>query len=135
MNLPIQENQAKSVTRPGGIIIVAVLTILFGLAEVKSGLTHNFMGLTTSQARISTFLGVGLGIFYFAAGALILIGRKWAATLAVVLLVADVIGRITMVVAGFYPLSSFLQTFAIIVGTAIAAFFAVYIVANRKVFS
>jgi len=134
MNLPVNEHQAKSVTRLRGITIVAALTILFGIAEVKSGLTHNFMGLTTSQANISTYLGVGLGVCYFVAGLLILIGKKWAATLAIILLAADVVGRIAMVVTGFYPLSSFLQTFAIIVGTTLAAFFAIYIGLNRKFF-
>jgi hypothetical protein len=127
----MDKNQAGK-NRSRGITIVAILTILFGLAEVKSGLTHNFMGLTTSQSRISTYLGVSLGVFYFVAGLLILIGKKWAATIAVILLVADVVGRIAMVVAGFYPLSSFLQTFAIIVGTSLAAFFAIYIGVNRK---
>lgn len=113
---------------------MAVLTILFGIAEVKSGLTHNFMGLTTSQAKVSTELGVSLGLFYFVAGLLLFFGKKWAAILAVILLVADVVGRITMVAAGFYPLNSFLQSFAIIVGTSIAAFFAIYIWMNRKHF-
>ena len=32
-------------TRPWGIVIVAVLMILFGLAEIATGLTHNFLGL------------------------------------------------------------------------------------------
>jgi len=120
--------------RPRGITVVAVLTILFGLAEIKSGLTHNFMGLTTTQAEVSTYLGTSLGVLYIVAGLLILTGIKWAATLAIILLATDVIGRIAMVVAGFYPLNSFLQTFAIVVGTSIAAFFAIYIGRNRKFF-
>jgi hypothetical protein len=117
-----------------GLVIVAILTILFGIAEIKSGLTHDFMGLTTSQATISTYLGVSLGLFYIVAGIFILIGKKWAATLAIIFLVADIIGRIAMVLTGFYPLTSFLQTFAIIVGTSIAAFFAIYVWLNRKSF-
>lgn len=133
MSLPSSENPAQQ-NRPRGILVVAVLTILFGIAEVKSGLTHNFMGLTTSQAEVSTELGVSLGLFYFVAGLLLFFGKKWAAILAVILLVADVVGRITMVAAGFYPLNSFLQSFAIIVGTSIAAFFAIYIWMNRKHF-
>jgi hypothetical protein len=39
-----------------------------------------------------------------------------------------------MVLAGLYPLSSFSQTFAIVVGTAIAAFFAMYIGSRWKSF-
>jgi hypothetical protein len=131
LNLPLDKNRANE-NRPRGIVIVAILTILFGLAEVKSGLTHNFMGLTTSPANISTELGVSLGVFYFVASLLILIGKKWTATLAVILLVVDVIGRLVMVIAGFYALSSFLQTFAIVIGTSLAAFFAIYIGMHRK---
>ena len=133
MNPPVPMNPANK-DRPRGIIVVAALTIIFGLAEIKSGLTHNFVGLTTSHAKVSTYLGTSLGVLYIVAGLLILIGKKWAATLAIILLAADVVGRIAMVVTGFYPLNSFLQTFAIIVGTSIAAFFAIYIGKNMKSF-
>jgi pyruvate,water dikinase len=37
-----------------GITIVAILMILFGLAEVVTGFTHNFIRLITSQTSIST---------------------------------------------------------------------------------
>jgi hypothetical protein len=40
--------------RPLGIIIVAVFTILAGLAEVVTGLTHDFFGITTSSVTIFT---------------------------------------------------------------------------------
>ena len=53
--------------------------------------------------------------------------KKWAAALAIVLLIADIIGRIALVMAGLYPVDSFEQTFAIVMGTAIAAIFAIYI--------
>ena len=42
-------------------------------------------------------------------------------------LVIVVVGRISLVAFGYYPLNSFLQTFSIIVGTAIAIFFAIYV--------
>ena len=109
--------------------------ILFGLAEVGTGITHNFIGVvSTSEANVSTYLGVALGLFYFTGGVLILTKRKWAALTAIVFLCADVIGRIGMVVAGLYPGNSFQQTFAIVVGTAIAAFFAIYIGLKLKCF-
>jgi len=121
-------------TRPLGITIVAVLMILFGLAEVVTGFRHEFFGLTTTQVDISTYIGVSLGLFYFAGGLLLLTKKRWAARIAMVLLCGDVIGRIAMVVTGLYPVNSFRQTFAIIVGTSIAAIFAVYIGLKLKFF-
>ena len=44
------------------------------------------------------------------------------------------LGRIGMVLAGLYPLNSFKQTFAIVVGTAIALFFAIYVALKLKYF-
>ena len=53
--------------------------------------------------------------------------KKWAAALAIILLGADVIGRITLVGIGLYPINSNEQVFSIIAGTAIAIIFAIYI--------
>ncbi|MGZ3674938.1 MAG: hypothetical protein ACXVCO_11565 [Ktedonobacterales bacterium] len=113
--------------RPRGLTIVAVLMILFGLAEVVTGFTHNFFGLTTSYHDFSTIAAAVIGIFYVVGGALILTMRKWAVVLAILLLVADIVGRVALVVTGVYPLTSFEQTAAIVVGTLIAAFFALYV--------
>ncbi len=124
----------NNANRLRGTIIVAVLMIIFGLAEVLTGLTHEFFGLVTSQAALSTVIGVVLGLCYFVGGLLILTRRKWAATTAIILLGVDVVGRIVMVVTGLYPVDSFRQTFAIIAGTAIAAFFAIYIGVKLKYF-
>jgi hypothetical protein len=122
--------------RPAGILIVAILMILFGLAEVGTGFTHNFIGMvSTSAAGLSTLLGVALGAFYFVGGLLLLTMRRWAAVIAVVLLCGDVLGRVGMVLAGLYPVDSFRQTFAIVVGTLIAVFFAVYILVRIKAFN
>lgn len=126
--------QSTLQARPVGIKIAAVLMILFGLAEVVTGFRHEFFGLTTTQVDISTYVGVALGLFYFVGGLLILTKKKWAAMIAVVLLCGDVIGRVAMVITGLYPLNSFMQTFAIIVGTSIAVFFAVYIGLKLKFF-
>lgn len=130
----VSGKQPLSENRPVGITIVAVLMILFGLAEVVTGFRHEFFGLTTAQVKISTDVGVSIGLFYFIGGLLILTKKKWAAILAIVLLGADVLGRIYMVVAGLYPINSFRQTFSIIVGTLLAALFAVYIGMKLKFF-
>ena len=60
--------------------------------------------------------------------------KRWAAIVAEVCLVLVVIGRISLVIFGLYPLNSSLQTFSIIVGTALAIFFAIYIGAKWKCF-
>lgn len=129
-NISGSENQKY----PAGLMIAAGLMILFGLAEIVTGLRHSFFGLITSQGNISTILGIALGLFYLICGLLLLTQRRWAAELAIVLLCADVIGRIVMVLTGLYPVNSFQQTFAIVVGTLIAAFFAVYIRLSWKYF-
>jgi hypothetical protein len=121
--------------RPIGISIVAVLMIIFGLAEVATGFTHNFLGLiSTAEATASTYGGVGLGALYAIGGLLLLSMKKWAAIVAGACLVVVVIGRISLVVAGLYPVNSFLQTFSIIVGTAIAIIFAIYIGMKWRLF-
>jgi hypothetical protein len=60
--------------------------------------------------------------------------RKWAAWVAELCLVLVVAGRIALVVTGLYPLTSFLQDFSIIVGTAIAIIFSAYIGMKWKSF-
>jgi len=120
--------------RPRGILVVAILMILFGLAEVGTGFKHSFFGIITTQDIISTYLGVALGAFYFMGGLLVMTSRKWAGTLATVLLCADVVGRIAMVLTGLYPINSFLQTFSMVIGTSIAVFFAIYLGLNLKFF-
>jgi hypothetical protein len=43
-------------TRPLGITVVAVLMIVFGLAEVATGFTHDFLGIIiTANAALSTY--------------------------------------------------------------------------------
>jgi hypothetical protein len=120
--------------RPWGIIIVACLMILFGLAEVVTGFTHNFFGITTSIVNIFTYSAAAIGAFYVVGGLLILTMKKWAAALAIVLLVADIAGRVSLVVTGLYPLNSLEQVIGIVAGTAIAVVFAIYIGSKWRLF-
>ncbi len=108
--------------------------IVFGIAEVVTGLNHNFFGVTTTQGSASARIGVTLGLLYFAAGVLTSTMRRWAAWLAIGCLVVDVIGRLAMVVTGLYPTSSVKQVLAIVVGTALAGLFALYIWHKRDSF-
>lgn len=120
--------------RPAGVTAVAILMIVFGLAEVTMGFTHRFLGLSTSPDAISTWAGSAIGVCYAVAGVLVLSMRKRAAGVAIVLLVADVLGRIGMVVLGLYPLDSVRQIAAVSVGTAVVAVFGVYIGLNWAAF-
>jgi len=119
---------------PFSITVIAVLMIIFGLAEVITGFTHYFFGLTTSQATLSTYIGVALGGCYFIGGVFLFTKNKWAASIAIGLLTVDVIGRIGMVITGLYPVNTLLQISGIAIGTIIAAFFAIYVGLKLKYF-
>jgi hypothetical protein len=120
--------------RPWGIIIVVCLMILFGLAEVVTGFTHSFFGITTTSGTISKYSSVAIGVFYVAAGFLILTMKKWAAAFAIALLGADIVERAALVVTGLYPTDSLKNTLSIIAGTIIVAIIALYIGWKRKSF-
>lgn len=121
--------------RSRGVTFVAFLMILFGLAEVATGVRHAFFGLVISAGDAAGYMGVALGLCYFVGGWLILTRRKWAIALALILLLVDVLGRIAMVAAGLYPLDSFRQVFAVVMGTAIAVFFGLYLGWKFKCFT
>ena len=134
MNQSINDKQNTRQTFLLSIIIVALLMIVFGFAEIVTGFTHKYFGLTTSQISTSTILGFALGLFYILSGVLILTKKRWAAIIAIVLLCGDVLGRIAMVIFGLYPVNTFRQTFGIVVGTVIAAYFSIYIYLKLKSF-
>jgi hypothetical protein len=119
---------------PLTLTIVALLMILFGLIEVVTAFTHSFLGITTSQAALFRYSAVAIGLFYVIAGLLIFTMKKWAAALAIILLAADIIGRITLVGIGLYPLNSLEQYIGIIAGTIIAIIFAIYIGSKWNLF-
>jgi len=122
-----QSLEAVNHGRPWGIIIVAVFTIIAGLAEVVTGFTHNFFGITASSVTIFTYSSIAIGVFYAATGFLILTMKKWAAVLAITLLGADIVGRAALVVTGLYPTNSLKNTLSIIAGTIIVAIVVLYI--------
>ncbi len=120
---------------PLDILIVAVFAILAGLAEIVTGFTHDFFGITTSSVSIFTYSAAVIGVFYTVAGFLILTMKKCAAALAIVLLSADIVGRIILVLMGLYPTNSLKNTFSIIAGTIIVAIVALYTRWKWKSFS
>ncbi len=76
MNRPVDDGQAAGKIFPPVVFIVAVLMIVFGVAEVVTGFTHQFFGLATAQVSLATVLGVALGFFYLAGGVLLLTQKK-----------------------------------------------------------
>jgi hypothetical protein len=121
---------AQAATRPRpswGIIVAACLMVLFGIAEIVTSFSHTFFGITTSASVSDTVLSAAIGAIYAIAGIIILTMKKWAAALAIVLLIADIVGRIALVVTGLYPTDTPKNTFSVIAGTVIVAFFAIYI--------
>ncbi len=60
--------------------------------------------------------------------------NPWAAAIAIMLLVFDIIGRVALVASGLYPTNSLKQTFAVAAGKAVAAIFAIYIGTKWKSF-
>src|SRR5262249_49154172 len=99
----------------------------FGLAEMVTGFRHHFSSISISQSGIFTWAAAAIGTLYLAAGLLILTLKRWATRLAILCLVADIVGRVLLVLSGLYPINSPRQITAISLGTAIAVIFAIYI--------
>ena len=81
---------------------IAIAMIVFGTAEVVTGLRHEFFGLVTSEDMITTVTGVGLGLCYLFAGLLLLCFSKKTLFIAFILLVVDIFGRFVMILSGMY---------------------------------
>ncbi len=106
--------------------------LLFGLAEIATAFRHAFFGLSTQSSLGSTAAGAAIGLLYLSAGALALVGRRWALDAALVCLGLDVAGRLAMVGFGFFPFDSPRQVFGITVGTLVAIGFGVYLWSQRR---
>jgi uncharacterized membrane protein (UPF0136 family) len=130
------ENQGANISvspnRSWGLILVAVITILFGLAEVATNFTQQFFSITTSAASISIITGVIIGACYIASGILVITFKRWGIETAVVLLCVDIAGRVILVVSGYYPLNSSENIIGIVGGTAIAGLIAIYLTWKLK---
>jgi hypothetical protein len=118
---PINENW------PWGLTVVATLMILFGVAEVFTGLfLGHSIGVSTANTTVFTYEALAIGALYVIGGFLLLTGRKWAAGLVEVCLAADVVGRVHLVLTRVYPFVG-LAAVAVVIGTAIAILFGIYI--------
>jgi hypothetical protein len=113
--------------RPRGITVVATLMILFGVAEVFTGLfLGHRLGVSEANSAVFAYEGTAIGALYVSGGLLLLTGKKWAAGLAEVCLAADVVGRVHLVLTGVYPFVG-LAAVAVVIGTAIAIGFGISI--------
>lgn len=119
--------KTKNKAIPLGIIIVSVLMVLFGLSEVMTGFTHNFFGIVIATGIESTDVAIILGTLYVVGGLLILTMKQRSAVLALACLAIVIFGRIGIVMGGCYPINTSTQIIAIILGTAIAIIFAIYV--------
>ena len=121
--------------RPWDLRVVAGFAILAGFAEVVTGISHNFFGITTSGVAVLTVAATGIGLSYLASGALMLTMKRWAATVALVLLGIDILGRILLAVTGLYPTDTAKNRFSFIAGTLIVALVALYVGWKRRYFA
>jgi len=71
-----------SQSRPRSLVIVALLMMIFGLAEVATAFSHNFFGISTARGTTSAWAGAAIGVLYAWAGLLTLFMKKRAAALA-----------------------------------------------------
>src|SRR5262249_16294899 len=91
-------------SRPWGVSLVATLMILFGSAEVVTGLfLGHRIGIAPGNSTVFAYECSAIGALYVTGGLLLLIGKKWAAGLAEACLAADVVGRVHLVLTGVYP--------------------------------
>lgn len=119
--------EARNESWPRGITVVATLMILFGVAEVLTGLfLGHRIGVSEANSTVFACEGPAIGTLYVIGGFLLLTGKKWAAGLAEVCLAADVVGRVHLVLKGVYPFVG-LAAVAVVIGTAIAICFGIYI--------
>ena len=117
----------ESTNQIRGIAVVATLMILFGVAEVFTGLFFGQrIGVSTANSTVFTYEGPAIGALYVIGGFLLLTKKKWAAGLAEVCLAADVGGRVHLVLSGVHPFVG-LAAVSVVIGTAIAVFFGIYI--------
>lgn len=121
--------------RPWDLIVVAGFTIAAGLAEVVTGFSHKFFGITTSGIALFTVTATGIGLSYVASGVLMLTMNRWAATLALILLGIDILGRILLAATGLYPIDTAKNTMSFIAGTVIVALVALYVGWKRRCFA
>ena len=67
---------ANTQKRKRGIIAVALLMILFGIVEIITAFTHNFVGISTTQGTLSAYTTAAVGSLYAIAGKVSILIQK-----------------------------------------------------------
>ena len=104
--------------RGWGIVAEGVFAIAAGFGEIIVGVTGNFLGILSKPLEPSAVTAL-VGACYSLGGAFILTSKKWGAALGMVLIAAEILGRIYLVTTGVAP-SSGPDAIKIAVGAAIA---------------
>src|SRR5215813_3916286 len=102
--------------RRWGIVAAGVFAIVAGLGEIIVGVTGNYLGILSKPLEPSAVTAL-VGACYSLGGAFILTSKKWGAALGMVLIAAEILGRIYLVTTGVAPSSDAIK---IAVGAAIA---------------
>ena len=121
-------------TIPAAFLASSALMMVFGVAEIATGFRHSFFGITTSGSVLFAVVGAMLGAFYVVAGMLILTMKKRAAAVAIFMLLLDVVGRVSLVITGLFPIAPLENLIGIVGGTSVAGLFAVFIGLKWKFF-
>jgi hypothetical protein len=122
----MREITAKPPRRPKGVIVVAILVIVFGLGEIWVGLFGNYLGILSKSMHPSVATGI-VGAFYSLAGVALLITRRaWGTFLSLFFIGAEVLGRVYLVAIGVAP-SHGADLCKIVIGGIIAIGFMAYI--------
>lgn len=120
------EANVKAPRRPRGVLIVAVIVIVFGLGEVWVGWSGNYLGILSTRLPTSAATVV-VGLFYVLGGVALLVTRRtWGTVLSLTFIGLEVLGRIYLVLVGVAPRKG-ADFFKIIVGGVIAVGFMLYI--------
>jgi hypothetical protein len=122
----------SSRTRHVGITAVSIFAIIAGLGEMVVGFTGNYLGILSKSIRpsIST---AGIGAFYSLGGLSLLTKKKWGAALGIVLISAEILGRVYLVMVGIAPCEGG-DAVKIVIGGAIALAVILYVGSRWKQF-
>src|SRR5260370_31151997 len=112
-------------TRPIEITAVSIFAIISGLGEVVVGFKGNYLGILSKDIRPSIATAV-IGVFYSLGGLSLLTGKKWGAALGILLISAEILGRIYLVMSGIAP-SKGGDAVKIVIGGAIALAVILYV--------
>jgi hypothetical protein len=119
-------------TRHVGITVVSIFAIIAGLGEVIVGFKGNYLGILSRDIRPSVSTAV-IGAFYSLGGLSLLTMKKGGAELGILLVSAEILGRICLVMAGIAP-SRGGDAVKIAIGGVIALAVILYVCAQWKQF-